>query len=205
MNSEELVGYLGTMNSMKSLMALARAHKYKADGESYIAFKPKDDRDGKYIQSRAIQEKLEAHVIEYDETGTMFNLCRFAKPDHVIVDEIQFMPPHQIDELAMIAHQLGIKVECYGLKVDFQTQLFPGSKRLIELASRLVEVENDCSTSGCRNQATQNMRLENGKPIFHGEQIMVGKEESYSSVCLPCYLKARKENEDGRRSPIYTE
>jgi thymidine kinase len=191
----ELVGYLGTMNSMKSLMALAKAHKYKEDGESYIAFKPKDDRDGEYIQSRALPHKLKANIILPEESGMMYTSARFMKPDHIIVDEVQFMSPIHIEELRDIVTDFGIKVECYGLKVDFQTNLFPASRRLIELADRIIDIENDCATTGCRNPATQNMRLEDGRPIFHGEVIKVGKEESYRSVCAACYFKEKKESE----------
>lgn len=192
----EFVGYLGTMNSMKSAMALMKARKYLTDGESHLAFKPgRDSRDGAFIASRAIKDKLEANVVEFHERDVMYNMCRFVKPDHVIVDEVQFMPEHQIEELARIAYELDIKVECFGLKVDFMTHLFPGSRRLIELADRIVNVENDCSVSGCRNPATKNIRLEDGKPIFHGQIIQVGKEETYRSVCLSCYMRMKKEAE----------
>lgn len=195
----ELVAYLGTMNCMKSAMALMRAHKYGLEGESFIAFKPaRDERDGEFIESRALSDKLHSNVIGEEERGAMFQLCALGKPEHVIVDEIQFMPEHQIEELAYIAKDLNIKVECYGLKVDFRSRLFEGSKRLIELADRIENIENDCSTTGCHLPATQNMRLHEGVPVFEGEVIQVGREETYRSVCLSCYLKAVKEVQNGK-------
>jgi thymidine kinase len=201
-----LVGYLGSMNSMKSAMALMRAYKYRMDGESVIAFKPsRDTRDGEYIVSRALNQKLKANLIYPDERGSMFRMCSIIEPDHVIVDEVQFMPEHQIEELADIAYDLGIKVECYGLKVDFRSRLFEGSKRLIELAEEIITIDNECSMPGCRNQANQNMRHENGVPVFDGEIIKVGKEESYIAVCTACYLKTKKEQmekEDGNDDQV---
>lgn len=183
---------------MKSAMALMRAYKYRMDGESVIAFKPsRDTRDGKYIVSRALGEKLEANVIRPEEVGSMLKMCEILKPDHVIVDEVQFMPEHQVEELAEIAYRLGIKVECYGLKVDFRSRLFEGSKRLIELADKIVnldsELDSQCSMPGCTNIATQNLRKENGIPVFDGEIIKVGMEETYTTVCTACYLKIKKE------------
>lgn len=190
----ELVGYLGTMNSAKSAMALMKAHKYQEDKESLLVFKPaQDTRDGMWLKSRALVKPLAANVVQETDKGWMYILAQTQKHDHVIVDEVQFFSPIFVDELAVIAHELGIKVECYGLKVDFRSKLFPGSKRLIELADRIVTIENDCTTPGCRMPATQNMRLQDGEPVFDGEVVMVGKEDKYRAVCTSCYLKACKE------------
>ena len=188
----ELIGYLGTMNSAKSALAIMKYHKYTNDNEITLVFKPRTDkRDGSFITSRAIQERVPAIMISEYDFNSMYQLCKAMRPDHLIVDEVQFLSEHHIDELAEISKTFNVKVECYGLKVDFQSRLFEGSKRLIELADRIIEVENDCSTHGCRQPATKNVRFEDGSPTFQGDVIKMGKEETYQSVCLKCYLEMK--------------
>ena len=186
----ELVGYLGTMNSMKSAMALMRAHKYTQDGETYIAFKSANDtrEESNTIQSRALGEGIPCIMVSDSEYNLIYDTAVRHKPDHIIVDEIQFMTSRHINELTLVAKILDIPVECYGLKVDFRSRLFEGSKRLIELADRIEWVENKCSTKGCESQATMNLRTEDGIPTLSGSTIQVGKEESYTALCPACYL-----------------
>ena len=85
---------------------------------------------------------------------------------------------------------LGVNVYCYGLRTDFQTHLFSGSKRLFEVADELIPINRQCS---CGNPKIYNMRLENNIPVFDGEQIAIdGIEASYKSVCRKCYNNAKK-------------
>lgn len=103
----------------------------------------------------------------------MINLCR--DYDCVLVDEAQFLHPDVIDLLRQIASS-GTPVICYGLRADFQSHLFPGSKRLFEVADSIEEVKTTCAR--CSRKATQNKRL-----VASQEQILVGGDESYEGVC----------------------
>ena len=108
--------------------------------------------------------------------------------DFILVDEAQFLEPHHVEELSDIVDILGINVICYGLRTDFKGELFPGSKRLFEMADKLVEIKRQCS---CGNNKIYNMRLENNIPVFDGEQIAIdGIDATYESVCRNCYKNA---------------
>ena len=110
--------------------------------------------------------------------------------DFVLVDEAQFLEPHHVEELSDVVDVLGINVICYGLRTDFKGELFSGSKRLFEMADKLVEIKRECS---CGNNKIFNMRLENGIPVFEGKQIAIdGIEATYESVCRKCYKNAKK-------------
>ena len=110
--------------------------------------------------------------------------------DYILVDEAQFLSPTHINQLSDIVDVLGIDVLCYGLRTDFQGYLFPGSKRLFEVADKLTEIRRKCS---CKNNKTYNMRLENGIPVFEGEQIAIdGVDATYKSVCRKCFKNEQK-------------
>lgn len=104
----------------------------------------------------------------------------------ILVDEAQFFTSSQIDQLHDIALTLDIPVICYGLLTDFQTHLFEGSKRLIEVAESLQEIKTVCR---CGRKTTVNARIVNGGVITNGEQIQLGADESYESMCYKCWLK----------------
>lgn len=180
----------GTMNSSKSAQLLMVHHNYVSQGKTVMVFKPKlDTRDGAYVKSRALEDKIPAFSIDSNEYDFMFNLVEKQKPDCVLVDEVQFLTTHQIDELGRIVDLLGIPVIGYGLMSDFQANLFPGSKRMIELGAKLTEIKTVCWY--CDAKAVHNMRFYKGKPIFEGEQVMVGGNESYKPVCRACFNKAK--------------
>lgn len=110
--------------------------------------------------------------------------------DFILVDEAQFLRKDHIDQLVNIVDILGINVYCYGLRTDFQTNLFSGSKRLFEVADELIAINRQCS---CGNVKIYNMRLENDVPVFSGEQIAIdGIDARYDSVCRRCYNNVRK-------------
>lgn len=110
--------------------------------------------------------------------------------DFILVDEAQFLETHHVEELADIVDILGINVICYGLRTDFKGELFEGSKRLFEMADYLEAIVRQCS---CGNDKIYNMRLENGIPVFEGEQVAIdGIDATYESVCRKCYKDAKK-------------
>ena len=100
--------------------------------------------------------------------------------DCLIIDEAQFLTKDQVWELCQIVDNLNIAVLCYGLRTDFLGNLFEGSQWLLAWADSIEEIKTICF---CGKKAIMNMRLLNGRPVFEGEQIFIGGNESYISVC----------------------
>ena len=102
------------------------------------------------------------------------------------MDECQFLTERQVDELTLISDVFNISVVCYGLRTDFQTKLFPGSKRLFELADKIEEIFSTCSV--CGGKARINARIgSDGSVITEGEQVEVGGDDRYVSLCRDCF------------------
>lgn len=178
----------GTMNSSKSAQLIMVDHNYKEQGKETLIFKPLlDTRDGEFVKSRALGTQVEANMVGVHEHNYMFNMTQQLMPNCVLVDEVQFMSSHQIEELARIVDLLHVPVICFGLMTDFQSKLFEGSKRLVELGAILDEIKTVCWN--CKARAVHNMRYLDDKPIFTGEQVQVGGNESYKPVCRKCYRK----------------
>lgn len=193
------------MNSGKSLDLIKTAHNYEVQGKKVLVFTScKDTRSNKEgvgtmgkVMTRVGLER-EAYLIEKVDC---YELAKKAKPDCVLVDEAQFLDTEQVLKLVQIADKLDIPVICYGLKNDFRNELFEGSKALLVYADKIQELKTVCWF--CNSKATMNMRVENGRPVFKGEQIKVGWsikdgfEEKlleqgscgYIPVCRKCYMK----------------
>lgn len=180
----------GTMNSGKSAHLLMVHHNYVEQGKNVVIFKPLlDTRDGDFVKSRALNGKVPAILIGIVTVGTMFDYVEKHKPACVLIDEVQFMTEEQVDEMTKIVDLLNVPVITYGLMTDFQTNLFTGSRRLIEVGAKVEEIKTICWD--CENKAVYNMRLSDGVPVFSGEQIQVGGNESYKPVCRQCYEQAK--------------
>jgi len=111
----------------------------------------------------------------------------------VICDEAQFLTEDQIDQLKSIAENEDIPVYCYGLRTDFRTKLFPGSKRLFEICSKTVELESICE---CGKPAIINARFnKDGKIMTRGAQVDIGGDEKYKALCYSCWKKLSEEGE----------
>lgn len=189
----------GTMNSGKSLHLLAKAFNFEEQGIPFLLFKSKiDTRDGEnVIHSRALGSR---ECISVDVTDNLYQIVAeyieslfytgYDKPKWILVDEAQFLTSKQIEELAAISDNLGINIICYGLRTDFRTNLFEGSKRLFELADSFEEMKISCA---CNHKTIFNARMnENKEFIVDGKQIEVGGNERYLSVCRKCYFKKVK-------------
>jgi len=184
------------MSSGKSLQLLATAYNFQERGIPYVIFKSDiDTRDGEgVIHSRALGDKsctsispglnlyeLTRNVCQKDEM--FFN----PKVKWILVDEAQFLTPEQVDQLAAIADTLGINVMCFGLRTDFQTHLFPGSRRLFEVADDLIEVKSSCS---CDTKTMFNARIDTqGNIVTEGDQVEVGGDDRYLPLCRKCYYE----------------
>lgn len=180
------------MKANKSLELLTTIQKYEFQNKKVLIFKPYlDDRDGSYVKSRAINDMRPASLLVHGyDMNLMYLMAEKVKPNCILVDEAQFMKAHHIEELSEIALYLNIPVICYGLLTDFQGNLFEGSKKLIELAETFKEIKTECFY--CSRKAIRNMRLADGKPVFHGEQIIVG-DEDYIPTCIIHYNKFKNE------------
>ena len=174
----------GTVGSAKTMNLLAVAHNYRHQQKKVLLLKPRlDDRFGKgVIQSRS-GLVMEADVLVDDATRIDETLV--GGFDCVLVDEVQFLQREHIDSLAHAAHILDIPVICYGLRTDFRTELFEGSKRLLEIADSIEEIKTTCSF--CNRKAIFNLKLTNGLPTKTGPQIELGADEKYVPACSRCY------------------
>lgn len=184
------------MGSGKSLHLIATAHNFKVHSIPFIVLKSKiDDRDGEdVIHSRAIGD-IECVGISTDDN--LFEMIsKYLNADlfygakglkWVLIDECQFLTEDQVDELAAVADNFGINILCYGLRTDFRTQLFPGSKRLFEIADSFEEIKSSCY---CNSKTIFNARINNnGEIVTDGEQIEVGGDDRYVSLCRKCYFE----------------
>ena len=183
------------MDSGKSTLALQTAHNHHSRGRSGIIFTNKDRAGSGVISSRlgltspAVEVHpgmdLHKHVVDQLSAGDRI--------DYIICDEAQFYERSQIEQLAKIVDGLGIDVFAFGILTDFQTLLFPGSARLIELADRVhaLQVEALC---WCGSRATHNARTEGGVMVIVGEQVVVGDvspgaEIAYEVLCRRHHMR----------------
>jgi thymidine kinase len=171
----ELQFFTGTMDSGKSTLALQTNHNHAARGRIGRLFTT-HDRAGEAILSSRLG--LEHDALEVAEDFDFWRhvvdaLTHGARIDYLICDEAQFYQPRQIDQLARIVDELQIDVFAFGILSDFRTELFPGSRRLVELADRthVLQVEALC---WCGKRATHNARTENGEMVTEGDVIVVG-------------------------------
>lgn len=171
----ELHFFTGTMDSGKSTLALQTNHNHAARGRVGRIFTT-HDRAGEAILSSRLGLEHEALEVSADFDFwryTVDSLTHGARIDFLICDEAQFYAARQIDQLARIVDELQIDVFAFGILSDFRTELFPGSRRLVELADRthVLQVEALC---WCGKRATHNARTENGEMVTEGEVIVVG-------------------------------
>ena len=188
----------GAMKCGKTTDIIKTYYNYKEKGMNVLIMKPGDDKKaGSKIQSRSGAELDTDYVVNNDVD--VYNLIAYHlinnNLDCIIVDEAQFLTPIQVDQLSNGVDSFNIPVLCYGLRADAFTKLFPGSKRLFEVADVMEELKAICK---CGSKATYNLRLNriDGEliPVFEGEQISIdGIDAEYDSVCRPCYKKLRRE------------
>lgn len=186
----------GQMSSGKSMLLLATAHNFQTQKIPFLIFKSEiDTRDGDgIIHSRALGDRA---CVSISTTDNLYKIISRYQDEHfyigydslrwILVDEAQFLTTKQVEELAAIADNFGINVICYGLRTDFKTNLFEGSKRLFEIADSFEEIKASCS---CDNKTIFNARVNKNKEVVtEGEQIEVGGDDRYISMCRKCYFE----------------
>lgn len=175
----------GAMNAGKTTSLIQVAYNYEERGMKTIIMKPEIDSKGnEYIISRVGLKRKVDHIIKKDDN--LYNM-EYKDIACIIVDEAQFLSEKHVEELFKIAVIKNIPVICYGLRTDFLTVGFPGSKRLLELAHSIEELKTICS---CGKKAVLNLRYVNGIPIFEGNQVVIDNSDNvyYEAVCGKCYL-----------------
>jgi thymidine kinase len=184
----------GVMGSSKTAQALITKFNYEERGMRVWLIKPQtDDRDGDNIIRSRIGLSSPAYVLPYQEDvyESYRNLSN--QVDVIIVDECQFLSEKQVDQLADIVIIYNVPVLCFGLRTDFRTKMFPGSKRLLEIADSITEIKTICA---CGKKATVNVRMdENGRIVTEGEQILIGGNDRYTPMCYQCYMEKRRDQE----------
>jgi thymidine kinase len=177
----------GTVGSAKTLNLLAVCHNYRQQGKEVFLIKPElDVRFGKEkIRSRAGLE-MEADLLV--QRDTTIPVERLKNMSCILVDEVQFVSSSIIDQLRAITLELDVPAICYGLRTDFKSYLFEGSKRLMELADSIEEVKSTCYF--CNRKSIFNLKHVNGVATKEGPSIQLGAEELYFPVCYRCYVEA---------------
>ena len=186
----------GAMNSGKSTNLMQVAHNYEERGMRVLLIKPSTDKKGgdKLVSRLGVERKVDLLINDdqnvYEEVKNWQN--NKYKIDCILVDEVQFLKSHQIDELFDVAVCLDIPVICYGLRTDFKMQGFEGSTRLLLLAHSVEELKTICK---CGRKAILNGRKINGKFVFEGEQVAIDNVDNveYESLCGYCYFKFKNE------------
>jgi thymidine kinase len=189
----------GTMGSSKSAQALITKFNYEEKGMRVWLLKPAiDTRFGYNIIRSRIGIEAEADVIEKN-ASILDAYLRDGKKNYdvIIIDEAQFLSEKQVDDLREIVDVYDIPVLCFGLRTDFLTNLFPGSKRLLELSESITEIKTICE---CGVKAIVNARIgSDGKIVTSGEQVYLGGNESYTAMCHKCWRERIQRERNGNQ------
>ena len=194
----------GAMNSGKSTALLQAAFNYEERGQRVLLAKPDIDTKGSgeivsrlgvtrtvdfLIPTGSDVETIYGEHADYVDHDALLESIDTPKADVacLLIDEAQFLEPHQVDSLMRIATNTSVPVMCYGIRTDFRTKAFPGSARLLEIAHTLEELKTICR---CGRKAMFNGRLVEGRFIFDGDQVAIdGNAVTYESLCPRCYLE----------------
>ncbi|WP_249696330.1 thymidine kinase [Stappia sp. WLB 29] len=188
-----------SMNAGKSTILLQAAYNYRERGMATLLLTAAiDDRAGHGRIASRIGLAAEADLFEAttDLAAHIANRRSAGPVDCVFVDEAQFLTEEQVWQLARVADDMGIPVMCYGLRTDFQGRLFPGSAALLALADTLREVKTIC---WCGRKATMVARLDgSGRIVEQGEQVVIGGEDRYVSLCRRHWSRRQLSYDGGR-------
>ena len=187
----------GAMGSSKTAQALMTKFNYEEKDQTVWLIKPATDtRDDRVDESGKVITVLRSRIGLYaaaEAIGPEINIFEEFKKrsenkkyaDVIICDECQFLTEKQVEELKDAADKLDVPALCFGLRADFQTKLFPGSKRLFEIADSITEIKSICR---CGRKATVNARFDDdGEIVIEGAQVVLGGNDRYEGMCYKCY------------------
>ncbi len=183
----------GAMGSSKTAQALITKYNYEENDMKVWLIKPSaDTRDGMATIRSRIGLEAECEIMAPNvDIYARFQGSQVRRCHVIIADEAQFFTEKQIDQLRAIVDQQNIPVICFGLRTDFQTRLFPGSRRLMELADCIEEIKTMCD---CGAKATVNARISDGYIVTEGAQVVLGGNDCYIAMCHRCYKAGIREH-----------
>jgi thymidine kinase len=187
----KLYCYYSAMNAGKSTVLLQSSHNYQERGMNTLLLTPEiDQRAG--IGKIASRIGLDAEAQTFNAEDELYTLVKSTQASPqiacVLIDEAQFLTRAQVEQLSQVTDELGIPVLCYGLRTDFQGNLFPGSAALLGWADNLIELKTICH---CGRKATMNLRTDaEGNAIREGAQVEIGGNERYVAMCRKHFRKA---------------
>lgn len=191
----KLFFYYSAMNAGKTTTLLQSSFNYRERGMNTVLFTAKlDNRYDKATITSRIGLSVEANI--FDGETDLFAIVKGevnkGNVGCVMVDEAQFLSKDQVFQLARVADTLDVPVLCYGLRTDFQANLFPGSEHLLAIADQLLELKTICP---CGSKATMNLRIdEDGNAVKAGEQTEIGGNDRYISLCRKHFLEKLDSN-----------
>ena len=182
----------GSMGSSKTAQALITRYNYMENGMNVWLVKPSADvRDGAVTLRSRVGLEAPAEVIS-PEMNIREEYDKHDRIDVIIVDECQFLTAEQIDQLREIVDDEDIPALCYGLRTDFRSTLFEGSRRLFEVADTITEIKSICD---CGAKATTNARIDSeGYVVTEGNQLLLGGNDCYVAMCHKCWIRDIKEH-----------
>lgn len=195
----------GTMGSAKTALLLTQAYNFEERKMTYVCMKPVVDTREKdnVIRSRiGIERRCSWIYADTDLYLMIRDLFGHAGAviDWILIDEAQFLSAEQVDQLARIVDDYGSNVICYGLRTDFRTHLFEGSRRLFEIADSIDEIKSTCS---CGRKTIVNARIDsNGDFVTEGQQLEIGGDDRYIAVCRKCWRNNRIEQSARHALPL---
>ena len=195
----------GTMGSAKTAMLLTTAYNFEERNMSYRCFKPViDTREGKSVIRSRIG--IERHCEWVYPESDLYAMAKqmFRQEDKIIdwflIDEAQFLSAAQVDQLSRVGDDFGTNVICYGLRTDFQSRLFEGSRRLFEIADTIDEIKSTCN---CGRKTIVNARIDSdGNFVSEGAQVEIGGNDRYVAVCRKCWRNKRIEQSTRNALPL---
>lgn len=196
----------GTMGSAKTALLLTTAYNFEERGMKYVCMKPIiDTRDKKNVIKSRIGIERECRWIFHDTD--LYQLAQelfeenMAVIDWFLIDESQFLTAEQVDQLARIVDDYGSNVVCYGLRTDFKSNMFEGSRRLFEIADTIDEIKSTCT---CGRKTIINARIDaNGDFVEDGAQVEIGGDDRYIAVCRKCWRNKRIEQSSRDALPLF--
>lgn len=183
----------GAMGSSKTAQALITKYNYEENDLNVWLIKPSaDTRDGvDTLRSRIGLEAKVEMIAPGADVYDKFQCSQQGRCHVIIADECQFFTLEQIDQLRAIVDEFNVPVICFGLRTDFLCSLFPGSRRLMEVADTIQEIKTICD---CGSKATVNARIDgDGYIITQGEQVVLGGNDRYIAMCHKCWVRGIRE------------